>query len=531
MGFAVTDHPNLVQFRAQPVIMLSLHQLLLRPTKIPQETITHFRAVHDIARQRGKIWHRIIAAQSSELLQHCGRPVGRSRFPAVEYHVADAGLPQSATTRLAIFVEILGDIAGDVRATQLIDLQSRSARLSRCVMLSRKRITKAQHNPLTARRGPVEGTIGPQLTRQIDDIGSPQGASLGRCRQCVIIMRNLKSRLAFPGVDHRCAVKHKLRNQQSTCGAPADVQHCVLFRCFLNSCRNYDPEHAGRGRGHRSRPLRPRSFQPTHHFPGSAVITCFQPRVRTKPRAARPTHRRIISGRDRNRPDRHRLTIIILQPGVAFRRARCQLAGSNHIAIVQGGGVEAAAAGRCDRARQDILRGQTECDYLCIPIKGCAVSRVDTSVVLEQASGTRRLRQFAREALATVDPCLAPDIFLHCLFGLDPGAAAFAPAGGTGDADIKISRDAAVDRVLEGILPFGTHICQRRFQNPRRTHVHVKRLISTQPDTLHPGQIGVDPLLADLPAVPVPPHPRLGRGRGGLERVERNVFSSYAARI
>src|SRR6185437_1065068 len=82
------------------------------------------------------------------------------------------------------------------------------------------------------------------------------------------------------------------------------------------------------------------------------------------------------------------------------------------------------------------------------------------SDVLEWPGDARRLREPAGEWVTTLDNRFTPYILLHSMVRRDPGAAGLAPARRTCNRHFHSELVAQSDRILEGVLPFRSHVRQ-----------------------------------------------------------------------
>ncbi len=115
---------------------------------------------------------------------------------------------------------------------------------------------------------------------------------------------------------------------------------------------------------------------------------------------------------------------------------------------------------------------------------------------------------------SALDTSLAPHDLLHGLGRRHPRPARFAPARRAGDRHLESKLIGERRRVREGFLPLGRHVDEALVHDLIREERRVEVLEAADPDSLHPLQIELDPLLRDVAVHPVPPDSRPG-GTGG----------------
>ncbi len=142
---------------------------------------------------------------------------------------------------------------------------------------------------------------------------------------------------------------------------------------------------------------------------------------------------------------------------------------------------------------------------------------------LEGADGCGWLRQRARNAAATPHGGLRPDELFHRVFGLDPGAARLAPAGGGGDGEFQALGIGGADGVGEGVFPVRRHVNKPLGHDLRRFQAGVEILDAADSHARHPIEILVDPFLCDVAVHPVPPDARPGALRWVMEAVREII--------
>ena len=219
---------------------------------------------------------------------------------------------------------------------------------------------------------------------------------------------------------------------------------------------------------------------------------------------------------------------LVLDPGPLAHRSGRQERGFRQVAVVEGGHVERAAARshlRGGANRRTVTAGLAIGDDRRVRIElgwwrlVCPAS----PLVLIRAGCRRRLRQHAGERTSALDEDLAPHVLLHCLGRCDPRPAAFTPPRGARDRHFEAQLVGQRRGVLEGVLPFRRHEDQPLLHDLRRVQVRVEVLKARDAGSLHPFEVGLDAVLGDVAAHPVPPHARPGAVRRILEALKERV--------
>ena len=106
-------------------------------TKVPQETIAHFRVSNDATREYWQIRCRVVMTPKPKLADHLLGPVLHTRFPTIQEHVPKT-LPVQWSKGPGDRVDIPAQITFCVFGTQFIDFVTQSSRYCGTILRARK---------------------------------------------------------------------------------------------------------------------------------------------------------------------------------------------------------------------------------------------------------------------------------------------------------------------------------------------------------------------------------------------------------
>ncbi len=134
--------------------------------------------------------------------------------------------------------------------------------------------------------------------------------------------------------------------------------------------------------------------------------------------------------------------------------------------------------------------------------------------ILKRAGIRWRMSEYTVERLAAVNAGFAPDILLHALRGWNPRAARFAPARRAGDGFLHSELIGKGGGIFEGVLPLRRHVGQAMIDHLRSLQCGIEILETGQTAAMHPLEVELDAILADVAIHPMPPDTGAGtRGR------------------
>ena len=230
-----------------------------------------------------------------------------------------------------------------------------------------------------------------------------------------------------------------------------------------------------------------------------------------------------------------RLRELVLDPRPFVCRGGWQQRGLREVAVGEGGHLERAAtrghlhlhrAHRTIASRSAIRdngRVRIELGRLRLTPDLAAEPASSAGLVLIGAGRRRRLGQGAGERASAFDARLAPHVLLHRLGGRHPRAAALTPPRRARDGHFETQLVGQRGGVPESVLPLRRHEDQPLLDDLRCVQAGIEVLEASDARALHPLEVGLDAVLGDVPAHPVPPDARLGTVGRALEAAKQGV--------
>jgi hypothetical protein len=223
--------------------------------------------------------------------------------------------------------------------------------------------------------------------------------------------------------------------------------------------------------------------------------------------------------------DRDRLRESGLDPGLGIRAGPLNGYRGGGVVVGEDGGVDGPTAAGEDRLGKGYLGCRCLVGYdgaVGVELR-LLDGRICDGRVLELPGNCGWVCEDAGEGLSALKDRLAPDVLLHRFGSGDPWSSTLAPAGRARDGFFHPELIGQRRGVLEGVLPLSRHVGDAMVDDLRRGERGVEILEPGDADAVHPFEVELDSLFADVAIHPVPPDQWAGALRWVNEAIQQRV--------